>query len=168
MKRIDLLNMPAGKELNALVAEKVMGLNVVSMNHPCGFGPGWRYEASTFIPPGGSWYIDEYPVYLPEHGIYPPVDDEMEKGLKYCIVEPVPFYSTDIVDAWKIVEKLEEKGYVFHIYRYGNWDKPESKKVWQCFTGDPKYNLHPFANADTPPLAICRAALLNILELELE
>jgi hypothetical protein len=73
-------------------------------------------------------------------------------------------YSLDISAAWEIVEKFVSQGYKFHIYRYGNWNKKNGKRCWQAYMGDPQLNLFPYANADTAPLAICRAALLTTLE----
>jgi hypothetical protein len=164
LSREKILVMPADREMDILIAEKIMGLKVVARNHPCGCDPECGdYEASSFIPPIGGWYDTEDVVYLPEYGIYPPIAEPM-MGDSYCIVNIVPFYSINISAAWQVVEKFVEQGDKFHIFRYGNWNKKESKKCWQSYMGKAEYNLFPFASADTAPLAICRAALLAVSE----
>jgi hypothetical protein len=60
-------------------------------------------------------------------------------------------YSTDIKDAWKIVNKLKQEDQYY--FRLENGDL----KDYGCIFSD--YQDNYFAEADTPALAICKAAL---------
>lgn len=98
--------LPPGRALDALVAEKVMGM-----------GSQWTVQQQsdgTFKPTGEVWY--------------------------QC-----PEFSTDIRDAWRIVEKMRNPD--FRLNRDGDW---------VCWFG----GLYTFGGeGKTAPLAICRAAL---------
>jgi Phage ABA sandwich domain len=109
----------AGRELDALVAEKVMGWTQVRNSKPEGFSSLWRGR-----PPGN-----------------------------LATLRTIPDYSTDISDAWKVVEKVDNRNGVARemgvltasISRYDNG-----------------YTVRFFnsgVTADTAPLAICLAAL---------
>jgi hypothetical protein len=164
MTEEEIMNMKEGRDLDALIAEKIMGLNVVSMNHPCGYDPECgEYEANHFFPIIGSWFNEEGPVYLPENGIYPPVPElEPAMGESYCYVTPVPFYSHSLSHAWQIVDKLNEH-YGFDVEIISHYPGKDCiAHFWQC---DPNMPIDSFADdyvarADTVPLAICRAALM--------
>lgn len=84
----------------------------------------------------------------------------------------IPSYSTDIAAAWAAVEKLQEiyPDYDFYLEKsgrhvefwfrindtsQGGWN---SSGAWDKRISD--------AEADTAPLAICRAALLAVMELK--
>lgn len=155
------------RELDALVAEKVMGL-VVIQNWKCGYMPDCgNYEATmpaftddTFtekiypLTPSSefdSLYDERGPVY------------ELHKG-----IEPVPFYSTDIAAAWLVVEKLAQDGDEHPaciqkgLPAYGDHDTPfevyknyAGYPGWTCYFADYEVCAH----ADTAPLAICLAAI---------
>jgi hypothetical protein len=160
MTKDEILNMPAGREMDALVAEWVMKLNVVSRNHPCGYEPECGYyEASHFFPVIGSWFTEEGPVYLPENGIYPPIPEPepraYDDGL-YCYVEPVLFYSSKISHVWEVVEEMRKRGHmlIFSSDKFGYRVE---------FLSDKAYPLM-IARAENAPIAICQAALLYILE----
>lgn len=103
--------MEAGRELDALVAERVMGLEAVN--------DGWVAES---FPNGGMVY-------------------------------PLPEYSTDIAAAWRIVEILRPRYYMFRIF------------VYSCI--EAQFQDHPnnaiaVGRSDTPAHAICLAALKAI------
>lgn len=118
--------MEAGRELDALIAEKVMGFIA--------------YKVQLVAPPPRVRTMDEL-----QH-----------------IGEPLPHYSTNIADAWEVVEKLgrwhgfdfmivmPDPEQTFHLRTYeAGWyeatnDGPERRVV---------------SDADTAPLAICLAAL---------
>lgn len=109
------MELPAGRELDILVAEKVMG-----------------YEH----------FVDEA--------------DGTDRLRGNGIIMPIhlPAYSTDIAAAWEVVEKLRAEWMI----RVGTADllgTPWKCVMWQRYmtTGGP------FGEADTAPLAICRAAL---------
>lgn len=104
-------DLPSGRELDALVAEKVMGwTNILDrMGVPPNHGP-WSHR--------------------------------------------VPSYSTDLGAAWTVVEKLIATGHIIELSnrRSGTW----KIGTWQFQTFG---KLSVGADADTAPLAICRAAL---------
>ena len=81
-------------------------------------------------------------------------------GSGYIKVYPPP-YSTDIAAAWLVVEKMQELGYP--VLRLSSGDSLGDK--WQFHCSDAWRQVSHeedkdfFANADTAPLAICRAAL---------
>ena len=128
MTRNEILNMPAGREMDALVAEKVMG---------------WSR---------GTYHSD---------GVDYLRDPEGTSHLN------VPQYSTDIAAAWQVVEKIRTK---YPVIRISTGDL--MGKYWQCHMADAWREVSHeddsdwFANAPTAPLAICRAALLAVMDSE--
>lgn len=72
-----------------------------------------------------------------------------------CYISLAPYYSTDISAAWEAVEHLKTKGI------YGRVDVCKSNYA-VCFQDDNLYNF--CLNAKTAPLAICRSALLAVVE----
>lgn len=81
--------MTAGRELDALVAEKVMGLE-----------KELRIKGTTHV---ATCYTDN-PYFL--SGI------DKDDVMRYC--QPLP-YSTSIEAAWLVVEKLKSIGHVIHV-----------------------------------------------------
>lgn len=65
----------------------------------------------------------------------------------------LPRYSTDIAAAWTVVEKLGEDGFL--LYRVSN------RPIWraQFNLAEAVFDWPGYADAETAPLAICRAAL---------
>ena len=126
MNREEILNMPAGRELDALVAEKVMGFIKLPF-------PGLpKYQKPT------------------KDGVVP---------LYY-----VPNFSTDISAAWEVVEKMcDGDKNKFMIYRFGFGPK-KPKIRWRVSWGQGWENLLSYCDAESAPLAICRAALLTVCE----
>ena len=130
--------MPAGREMDSLVAERVMRIAVFSK----------QYSPSIQIP-------------CPDN----------KPGCMVAHFKPVPHYSTDIADAWEVVEKITSKQcgdaddfYVFEIIkRYQQWSVYIHHPLWNGRYNElsPIYEMHE-AVADTAPLAICRAALRRI------
>ena len=126
MTRDEILAMEAGPELDALVAEKVMGWQLTSAYQ---LGPAWARD----IPWG---------------------ELVLKNAVAYYAHEWGP--STDIAPAWKVVEKMHKEygidvnglasgGFVCTIYGVdGHWRTYD----------------------ETAPLAICRAALLAVMEVE--
>lgn len=128
MTKEEILAMEAGPEMNALVAEKVMGWIWIDgeYGHPTEKGPFNDCEC-------------------PSHSY--------QKTL-------LPRYSTDIAAAWEVVNKLGRKSInkiaaetglaTFLLVQYPNG-------TWKAnFSG-----YRTSVEADTVPLAICRAALLS-------
>ena len=147
-------NMEAGRELDAIVAEKVMG---------------WHYDSAwdCLIPPEQrakpnemwtEWEADD------DGLVRKPINENYVTGIVYTgdtqkIV--LPYYSTDIADAWKVVERLDYKSHTnFSLYTIGaNWFcffKEENVKMDYSWVNEYE------ARADTAPLAICRAALKTV------
>lgn len=110
--------MKAGRELDALIAEKVMGYDVKTWNEV--------YEVAK--------RKEDIPVIVLEE--------------KQC--RSIPRYSTNISDAWQVVEELSAY-YGVEVYQ----DKVVPCECNVYHLGSRKSR----AIADTAPLAICLAAL---------
>lgn len=109
----------AGRELDALIAEKVMG---------------WR-----------NLHVERHGDDYPRFGQPPGVALD-------CV--NVPRFSTDIADAWKVVEALDTDFLTLEYLTGVDPDAP-SRRNWQA-----EFRLsRTYAWADTAPLAICLAAL---------
>ncbi len=177
--------MVAGRELDALVAEKVMGMDV----------RGW---ALAYIDEMSCWCI-EHPD-KPERGTSADLravytrhpletvcfldklteeeragwragdEDDLRRefardvaawGTSHHRLEAVPGYSTDISAAWEVVEKMEANGYCPSLVNddHGHWAmsfEGESPITEKC----PWVTVHvdEVEWADTAPHAICLAA----------
>lgn len=74
--------------------------------------------------------------------------------------EPIPNYSTDIAAAWEVVELVGG----FEIEQWGDvWEK-KGTIIWAASFNLPDGKNIVHATAATAPLAICRAALLAMME----
>jgi hypothetical protein len=105
MSRDEILNMPAGREMDVTIGYHVMGL------------------------------------------VAPP--------------EIYPEYSTDIAAAWEIVAKHPHYFQLVRSNETGWRPSPWGAMLWRCrFYAPEKFE----ARAETAPLAICRAALLAVME----
>lgn len=138
---------PAGRELDALVAEKVMGLKVEMLpimydedyegQVPRFSTAEWEKEMREEAPDWQreSWDSDKGPVVV-------------EGGDRKYVVRP---YSTDIAAAWEVVEKMRKMG----------WEPTIAlqKAHVYAITYDASYDELSRAYAEHAPLAICRAAL---------
>lgn len=154
----------AGRELDALVAEKVMGLKVLGL-HPC-----WDPECGDPQPCPYDAGV-EHPVYLDHCSCDLDLETELvrvsgwtrfrvgETGHSYHCISRVPDYSTDIADAWRVIERMIREGQKF-------WQLDslgfEGERWRVCFarggdTDDVRQWIP--AVADTAPHAICLAAL---------
>lgn len=104
----------------------------------------------------------------------------------HCL-EVIPFYSTDISDAWKIIEHLTKPlDEILDLEtgdrKYGYWmldrlgynccqdGKPDvdgAHGQWRCFMScniDDENRYDEFSTADSAPLAICKTALFVSLK----
>lgn len=120
-----------GRELDALVAEKVMGLRV-KRNRITGL--------MTVDPDSGNT----------ERGLHPVAS----------IVPPLHRYSTDISAAWEVVEKIvsltcDES---FHLDSLG-FDGEEWRCILWQINDEKSWSLRVVGEAATAPEAICLAAL---------
>ena len=93
--------MQAGRELDALIAEKVMG-----------WKPYFIISYNILYPPGRQGYCDAHPVLFKPFNPDRPYEydsehfyDSSQGGLTQPIVPP---YSTQIADAWLVVEKIRK------------------------------------------------------------
>jgi len=149
--------MPAGPELDVLVAEKVMGWKR---------GRGWFDSPTNAL--GDRWFDAEGNRLGDDHAT-----PEGHGGGDSEYPDQVWSPSTDIAAAWEVVEKLNssmlrrdarrdtsgryDHGCFFHLERNALLD------AWAERTGrDPLKEPRPpepWHYADTAPLAICRAAL---------
>jgi len=85
---------------------------------------------------------------------YTTTDEPKLEGIKADgKMDEVPNYSTNIADAWQVVEKLIDKDYDFSIYNHNKEFNVEINIV-----EDDKH-LWFYGEADSAPLAICLAAL---------
>ena len=79
---------------------------------------------------------------------------------------PLPAYSTDIADAWRVIEAMREE-YVIALNdvqgQGGWWVEFQPKK----YVGSLAFGTAIGVRAQTCPLAICRAAALSMLQRDL-
>jgi hypothetical protein len=174
--------LPAGRELDALVAEKVMGLKVVGRCCAVFVEGEWSIHPDA-EPEGWTCYAELAPVYArpecdcaesvvreydtPEKAeLYREIDAERDArqaismaktGHRTYCLGVVPGYSTDIAAAWEVVEKLLETCFV-------DVNAIPGSSIIQWFVTVrlmPLTARHPIrgAGALTAPLAICLAAL---------
>lgn len=69
-------------------------------------------------------------------------------------IKVIPSYSTDISAAWQVVEKMQEYGYILML------DATTTSEYYISFVGlKDGSHISFFGNANTAPMAICRAAL---------
>ena len=126
--RTSVLAMTAGAEMDRLIAKKVMGCRI--KRHRSKLSGRWLYD---LVIPGGVNEIDF-------------VDPEGPWGA--C-----PRYSTEIVTAWQVVNKLCTDGMWWQADG-GRFNLPVKFK----------FSFGDEVEADTIQLAICRAALLTLCE----
>jgi hypothetical protein len=135
--REQILAEPAGGQMDAWVAEFVMGWKWPTNRCPvC----GWLYSETRdqgCVPGDCSM--------RPRPNIV-----EIQKSRGYGV------YSTDIADAWQVVEKMRTSPWKWYEIAH----RPIGCMV--NFTGNIGDNVY----AETAPLAICKAALLATLESE--
>lgn len=149
--------MEAGRELDAMVAEKVMGLR-----------PRWwslhrndkplRDLMDTDVRPTLFWLDCQSLDHVPLEVLRPNADGDMPI-LECDDGESVLCYSTDIAAAWEVVEKLKEiTENVLVSWEETYWE------VEVCVTQEAFNRGYRTAinDADTAPLAICRAALIAV------
>lgn len=125
MRKEEILNMPAGDEIDILVGENVMGWHKYwDERIKCFLWHNKENKSATFV--SGSFFHDWSP-------------------------------STDIEAAWEVVDKAV----YFELSQPQNYED----KSWYCAMALEGTRTHD-AQADTAPLAICRAALLAVMDLE--
>ena len=176
----DQAALPAGPELDVLVAETVMGVNLVPPREAAMAHAAWNHIACTgpvfelrdgrkfHMPPGRELKQPEgcddwnarYALYIAQQ-----VGGEWEHEIAAVRDKPKP-YSTDIAAAWEVFEKIPGlPGYdsVAIEHYKGRYAVIRQDSVYTYIGGlggAPEFST--LAEADTAPLAICRAALAAI------
>lgn len=147
--RID--EMPAGREIDALIAEKVMG---------------WRYKEGPKFDYSGpcEWNMILLPPTISDdeyiHWNFPP------KGVISKTFFLDKHYSADIAAAWEVVKELKKQRWSFRYSNNAYADTQHAAAFYRrgigrdILGGDYVYNDNAWAIANTECLAICRAALL--------
>ncbi|MBA5872012.1 MAG: hypothetical protein GDA68_18745 [Nitrospira sp. CR2.1] len=130
-------SMKAGRELDALIAEKVMGWKPRQSKH--GY---WNLDG-----PNGEHFTD-----IDRRDYTAQYDKETGQKVQQApwweyFWDEIPFYSTDIAAAWEVVEKAD----LWSLYG-SIGDGPYRA----CIQFEDREGL---MTADTAPLAICLAAL---------
>jgi hypothetical protein len=137
MTEADIREMPAGPEMDALVAELVMG---------------WRpYE-------NGRQYCDL------SCGL--PADRDVDDFIHYSCSYEIPddwSPSTDIAAAWLVIDKMRAAGWWWKLESFGGptggWSVVY--EAWTDHMDNPELTRRIIWRAETVPLSICRAALLT-------
>ena len=132
MTHAEIDALPAGRELNALVAEKVFDSKEPDTVIPLHAPDSWwmAYHSGSLVSGDGIWRIRP--------------SNQTNAGW-----DPKP-YSTDIAAVWEVVEKLHQD---YHDIQLENDCEEHTEDVWFV-------QIMPIrAKAPTAPLAICRAAL---------
>jgi hypothetical protein len=124
MTREEIGDLPPGREFDVLIA-RTHGLNIVALDWPCGRSPDCGQYAAAMHPNDyHEYHLNERgPVYLPEHGVWPPESDELG-GEPFASVLPVPFYSTDDAAAMQLLADLEAEGYHTQL-RFDPLEQPD-------------------------------------------
>lgn len=131
----------AGRELDALVAERVFGLRVEILpapEHGHQHGKNVPMEPQSCDPPPGML------------------------GAWAAMYWVIPRYSTDISAAWEVLERMRERGeWVLNVMADGyEIDNHNAEAIpLKGWTWDDEWIAE---RADTAPLCICRAALKAI------
>ena len=132
----EIMNMAPGREMDRLIATKVMGWIPCEIN--------WWLEPKRWnclIEKADEW-VFETEKYGVEH-----------EGRKYQAIPSARWNpSKDISDAWEVVEKLKSKGLYMRLFHDGEYGVS-----FKQFPKEPAF-------ASTAPSAICKAALLAALE----
>jgi len=141
MTREEILAMKPGRELDKLVAEKVFNWRKVP-------GPKTDYDGpcesfDVLVPPT---IADPFPLYPPKGVIKP---------WYFC-----EYWSTDNTAAWGIVERFKSKGYLFSLKNLVGGIYEFILTDWEG-----KCDIY-LAQGDIPTEAICKSALLAVLEEE--
>lgn len=137
LTREQILNMPAGREMDTLVAKKVFG---------------WDVHSEIL---GG---LEVY--YTVHHEPLKDCPEELRAVTGQIIIKRVPDFSTDIAAAWEVVEKLGNMGYTINIQWKGKGRVYENTAEVSITS-----NIYTVGHGiGTAPIAICKAALMvNLL-----
>lgn len=168
----------SGRELDAAVAESLMGLRVVDRDWPCGREPECGcYEAALCREDedaGDGWWTDRGPVYAERDGGWPPEPFDRFNGtvVMAAIVQPVPFYSSDASEADAVAKRVLSRGeWAQDLFFSALWlqaGAPAYRQADELCRARPSISLQEAEDGLTRlileldctlPQAICRAAL---------
>lgn len=142
-----ILSTPVGRELDALVAEYVLGYHWVFTNADV---PWWEQGVSELRSPSFCKNANTKEGWLTDGGALM----EYGEGAKRTSYVTYPSYSTNIAHTWQVVEHLTRTTKQwFTLNRY-------------CTGCEAQFEIDQFEysfDALTAPEAICRAALLTLL-----
>lgn len=127
----------AGRAMDALVAEKVMGWT------------RWEWERGDWDGPADATIFAQH-----ERSLAVYANGEEEPSFWFAP-------STDIAAAWQVVERMRDLGWPWGgaRWRVSEWTSPRKAEFSAQFE---KLNVTVGADAETAPLAICRAALAAV------
>lgn len=162
MKHEEIMKLEAGRELDALIAYKVMEPKPtpITANDLRAQERVTEWYSTHYVWSPGAWWkaevgTDHYLV----NGNY-----ISERGNMFVEWIPAKEPSTDIADAWEVVEKLQtdEPHILVDIAQRSDDGTYESLK-WSAYLRKIDGENHNyFCMADNAPLAICRAALMAV------
>ena len=146
------------RELDVQIAKRLMGLNVVALDWPCGrececgdyIAAAYREQADD------THYIDRGPVYAATGDDWPPRFCQLGgRPVWMATVQPVPFYSSDIAQAWQVYlramqnpHSIKQRFYV--VLERLAYELAGERVAWPHVLT---------VLRDEMPTAICRAAL---------
>lgn len=131
--------MNAGRELDALVAEKVIGWKWATFCRVALLLSPFDFEREVPGKPWMGW----------TEGAENSVQRDIEERLEGF--QSIPHYSTDIAAAWEVVEKMRRDGYGVHV-----GGRPDAWEISIINAGGLEFSLD---DQPTAPLSICLAAL---------
>jgi len=140
MTRDEVLAMEAGRKLDRLIAQHIMGK--VCHDRVCINGE-W-FEVETWLEAG---------------------EDPADPWIGTMAGGGLGWYSTDIAAAWEVVEHLVRQGMWWAAEFYRHDDPPHDWAFCKPVDNRGAFRYYD-ARADSLPLAICRAALLAAMEAE--
>lgn len=128
MTEPEIMEMPAGRALDILIAEQVLG----------------------WMPEQGGWHAQQ------------------EDGKIVWISADTRFpFSTEIFAAWDVVLATRKRDWWWQIESHHGKDGGWQGSVWTDHKSDPEETRAICWDAETPQLAICRAALLGAMNLRM-
>jgi hypothetical protein len=146
MTKEEILKMGAGREMDALVGEQIYKQKIEWMdcqrNPECG-----DLEAYTWTKHSKAYPIEKHPCYF----------------IGGTLWETIPFFSTDISAAWEVVEKLEHNWNLLREVGMCGTTPTEGSMQYRFILAYPNLEMVG-VTATTAPLAICRAALIAVME----
>lgn len=136
MTKNEVEKLEANEDTNEIIARVVMGLETFRAE-------GGEYMARFDFAVKGDWL----------YKLNPPPGEVIVVGWPFGYVKN---YTGDISAAWQVVEKIGEFTLHHHVHH------PDADNLWYATTV--VNNAIAYASAETAPLAICRAALIAMLQ----